>query len=76
VGGVTSAPAAKFLELQAVRIVLLVLNSRVVAPLALVALEGDDRFHGPSGFFSTPAGTAFLEGAVGLEAKRNKPRIP
>jgi hypothetical protein len=44
-GRMASAPAAVFLELQTVRIVLLVLDRRVVPALAVAALKGDDRFH-------------------------------
>src|SRR5438445_7615973 len=44
-GGVLPAPPAVLLQLQTVRIVLLVLDRRVVPPFALRALEGDDRFH-------------------------------
>jgi hypothetical protein len=39
------APLAVLLELQTVRIVLLVLDRVVVAALAVAALEGDHRFH-------------------------------
>jgi len=46
--GVLATPPAVLLKLQAVRVVLLVLDSRVVPALAIAALESDDRFH----FFS------------------------
>jgi hypothetical protein len=46
-GSVLAAPAAVLAQLEAVRIVLLVLDRRVVAPLAVAALHGDDRFHTP-----------------------------
>src|SRR5262249_2844855 len=42
---VLAAPAAVLLELQTIRIVLLVLDRVVVAAFALGALERDDRFH-------------------------------
>src|SRR3989442_9219188 len=45
VGRVLAAPPAVLLQLQAVRVVLLVLDRRVVAPFAVAALKGDDRFH-------------------------------
>jgi hypothetical protein len=45
VGSVLAAPTAVFLQLETVRVVLLVLDRRVVAPFAVAALEGDDRFH-------------------------------
>src|SRR5207244_10942861 len=45
VGRVLAAPPAVLLQLQAVRVVFLVLDRRVVAPFAVAALKGDDRFH-------------------------------
>jgi hypothetical protein len=41
--GVLAAPAAELLQLEPVWVVLLVLGGGVVAFLALVALQGDDR---------------------------------
>src|SRR5690242_8548849 len=45
VRGVLPAPPAVLLELEAVGVVLLVLDGVVVPAFALGALEGDDRFH-------------------------------
>jgi hypothetical protein len=45
VSGVLVAPLAVLAELDPVRIVLLVLQGGVVAPLADAAREGDDFFH-------------------------------
>src|SRR5262249_47533316 len=42
---VATAPAAVLLELEPVRVVLLVLDGGVVAALAVAALERDDRLH-------------------------------
>src|SRR5919201_2971350 len=51
VRGVLPAPAAILAQLQPVRIVLLVLDSRVVATFAVAALKRDDRLHtGPFAF--------------------------
>lgn len=43
--GVMATPLAVFLELDTIRIVLLVLLGRVVAALALRARQGDQRTH-------------------------------
>jgi hypothetical protein len=43
VGGMLPAPGAEFLDLEPVRVILLVLDGGVVAFLTGLALQGDDR---------------------------------
>jgi hypothetical protein len=61
---VLAAPTAVFLELQPVRIVLLVLDRRVVPTFAVGALEGDDRLH------TCPFAFVALEGKLSLSSKK------